>query len=348
MLSDFSRLNRRMHNKSLTADSVASIVGGRNVGNEYFSFESNVEFGDFDLLLYGNTVTDTADQFDRYWNNQHAIPIDFIHPSDKALSLQTMRNWFEDSRLQTLFSQGRYDFRQLDFYQKLFDNSLPLNWGRAQLWVDDPNKVLHHSSELITLLQNELAQFEHSLMIISPYFVPTERGTQWLVDAAQQGKKITIVTNSLASNDVFAVHGWYAKYRQALLSAGIELWETKANAQTQNQWSVSGSSRSSLHAKIMLFDQRKLLVGSMNFDPRSASLNTEMAVMIEHPDYTAMSVDKVMGYLPSIAYQLHLVDNEVQWHDLKDGDVFTSEPQASIWRKIGAWFSGLLPIESQL
>ncbi|MDF4772254.1 phospholipase D-like domain-containing protein, partial [Vibrio parahaemolyticus] len=177
---------------------------------------------------------------------------------------------------------------------------------------------------------------------------PTEAGTQTLSNAAKRGVDITIVTNSLASNDVFAVHGWYAKYRKDLLEAGIKLWEVKASAKLKSKWSITGSSRASLHAKAMTIDNKTLFVGSMNWDPRSAALNTEMAVVIEQPEYVQMFLEQLPNQLSSNAYALTLRDGDIVWTDVKTGEEYDSEPEAGVWRKMGAWFSGILPIEDQL
>ncbi|NMS58622.1 phospholipase D-like domain-containing protein, partial [Vibrio parahaemolyticus] len=128
-----------------------------------------------------------------------------------------------------------------------------------------------------------------------------------------------IVTNSLASNDVFAVHGWYAKYRKDLLEAGIKLWEVKASAKLKSKWSLTGSSRASLHAKAMTIDNKTLFVGSMNWDPRSAALNTEMAVVIEQPEYVQMFLEQLPNQLSNNAYALTLRDGDIVWTDIKTG-----------------------------
>ncbi|HFQ5064345.1 TPA: phospholipase D family protein [Vibrio vulnificus] len=348
MASDFSRLNRRMHNKSLTADSVLTIVGGRNVGNEYFSFHSPVEFGDFDLMLYGNSVQQTADQFDLYWNSLHAIPIEWIVPNSSVITQQEVAQWLVDSQLEAQFTDGQYDFTRLALYQQFTNKTLPWYWGKGQVWYDLPDKVESQSHQLAENLVSLLKNVEHSLVLISPYFVPTEQGTQALVAAAQRGVDITIVTNSLASNDVFAVHGWYAKYRQQLVEGGIKLWETKASARIDSKWSLTGSSRSSLHAKVMLIDHKMLFAGSMNWDPRSALLNTEMAAVIEHPDYVQASESKLPQDLKQSAYQVVMHQGKIAWFDHVSQTWLNTEPEASIWRRFGAWFAGVLPIEEQL
>lgn len=348
LASDFERLNRRMHNKALIADSVSAIVGGRNIGNEYFSFESNIEFGDFDVMLFGEVVTQTADQFDLYWNSIYAVPMEWIVPEADKVADRAIQAQVRTLELEEKFSTGPYNFKELDLYEELQQGNLKLYWGKGEVWFDLPDKIATQESQLIANLGELLENVDSSFVLISPYFVPTESGTKALTDAAKRGIDITIVTNSLASNDVFAVHGWYAKYREDLVKAGIKLWEVKASAKIKSKWSLTGSSRASLHAKLMMIDENKLFVGSMNWDPRSAELNTEMAVVIEQPEYVQKQQSVLPEQLKENAYQVVLQDGDITWLDLETGEVFDSEPEASVWRKMGAWFSGILPIEDQL
>ncbi|MEF1291109.1 phospholipase D-like domain-containing protein, partial [Vibrio sp. M260118] len=213
---------------------------------------------------------------------------------------------------------------------------------------DLPDKVDTQHSQLVDNLTELLESVESSFVLVSPYFVPTEYGAKALVDAAKRGIKVTVITNSLASNDVFAVHGWYAKYRQQLVEGGVELWETKASAHIDSKWTVTGSSRSSLHAKMILIDGKILFVGSMNWDPRSAHLNTEMAYVVEQPEFVLLSLNKLPDTLSQNAYQIVIHEGQLGWKDVLSGVIFTSEPDASVWRKMGAWLSGLLPIEDHL
>ncbi|WP_407330763.1 phospholipase D family protein [Enterovibrio sp. 27052020O] len=347
-LMDFSRLNHRMHNKSLTADGVSSIVGGRNIGNEYFSFANSVEFGDFDLLLFGPVVAQTAVQFDTYWNSQHALPIDALVDMPPTEATSSLTELFAQEQLEAPFKDGKYDITQLALFEQLKLGTLDMNWGEGELWYDSPDKVETKASALAEKLAQRLKNAKHSVLLVSPYFVPTESGTKALTDAAERGIKITIVTNSLASNDVFAVHGWYAKYREALLKSGIELWEMKSSAEIKRQWSLIGSTRSSLHAKVILVDERDVIVGSMNWDPRSAELNTEMAVVIEHADYAKLALNQLRTGLSTGAFKVDLQNGAVIWRDMVTGDIHDNEPEASIWRRFGAWFSGILPIEGML
>ncbi len=233
-------------------------------------------------------------------------------------------------------------------YQDLKQGKLNLYWGDGQVWFDLPDKVTTHDSQLVGNLTELLKSVEHSFVLISPYFIPTEAGTKALTNAAKRGVDITIVTNSLASNDVFAVHGWYAKYREDLLESGIKLWEVKSSAKLKSKWSLTGSSRASLHAKAMTIDDKTLFVGSMNWDPRSAALNTEMAVVIEQPEYVQTFLAKLPSQLKDNAYRLTLRDGGIVWTNTKTGEEYDSEPEAGVFRRLGAWFSGILPIEDQL
>jgi putative cardiolipin synthase len=346
--TDFERLNRRMHNKSITADSVASIVGGRNIGNEYFSIDTGIEFGDFDMLLFGEAVEQTSEQFDVYWNSIYSVPMELIIAESTSATAKQMDQFAEETGLNEKFTSGKYDITKLPLYEQFTENDFDLLWGKAEVWYDLPQKVEDSSSELVLHLSGALANTQDKVMFISPYFVPTQIGTDQLVKAVEQGKQVTIVTNSLSSNDVFAVHGWYAKYRKQLVEGGVELWEVKDNAELDNQWSISGSKGSSLHAKVIMFDRRKIFVGSMNFDPRSLDLNTEMGVVIENAEFTNQAVSEVRLYLPQIAYQLTVENDELIWVDYENDVTYTSEPNASWYLRFGSWLAGVLPIEHQL
>lgn len=348
MLSDFERLNHRMHNKSLTVDGVVSIVGGRNVGNEYYSIESTVEFADLDLLMVGKSVRQVNRQFDLYWNSDYSVPIEWITPQMEHYTDADVDTWVKNLGLEAKFSGGIYDFAKLPLYTNLINGTIDLYWGESDLLYDLPNKPDSKQSTLIDSLGAVLDEGETSLVFISPYFVPTERGTQDLVNAVKDGLEVVIITNSLASNDVFAVHGWYAKYRKDLVEGGVQLWEVKSHAEIKKNWSLTGSSRSSLHTKAMVIDKTKIFVGSMNLDPRSAHLNTEMGVVVEQPEYAQKVYDEIMREIPTTAYEIAVKDGDVVWIDHSTGKTLTSEPDASVWRKMGAWFSGILPIEEQL
>ncbi|WP_076416832.1 phospholipase D family protein [Shewanella sp. UCD-KL12] len=349
-LTGFSRMNRRMHNKSLTVDNSATIVGGRNIGNEYFSNNEEVDFGDFDLMVIGDAVDEVSKQFDQYWNADVSYPIEALNtgmlPNEDLAKLGSLleleREAFESNEY-----VSRLKLSQL--LQQIQDNSLNWYWGESEVVFDPPKKARKQAKEewLLADLSKFLSKAEKEVLIVSPYFVPTREGTKSLVQAAGLGIDITIITNSLAATDVLAVHAGYQGYRQSLLEAGIELYEVKADPKKKpKSWSVS--SRSSLHAKTFIIDSESIFVGSFNFDPRSAHINTEMGIMFHNASFSNEVVVGLKNSLPETAYKLGLEDNELIWLDEEKGITIYAEPDAGFWRKFMADFLALFPIESQL
>ncbi|WP_418114046.1 phospholipase D family protein [Vibrio scophthalmi] len=350
-LTNFSQMNRRMHNKALIADSAFAIAGGRNIGDEYFAANHDVDFGDFDLLLAGNSVAEISHQFDLYWNSTPATPIEALVEVGQAPTAEQVTQWQRQLRNHFDGSEYSANINQLPLMRALNGKTLPLYWGEAKVYYDQPSKVYQPDQSQLMLhsLGDILSQADSSFVLVSPYFVPTQAGTDLLTKAAQEGLDITIITNSLASNDVFAVHGWYAKYRKQLIESGINLYEVKADPQAKKNYSWLGSSRTSLHAKTFVIDGRKIFAGSFNFDPRSAFLNTEMGVLINAPEFVTDALMNVDDILHKSAYQL-MLDNQgnLLWINHQTHRRYDSEPDTSIWLRIGAWIAGILPIETQL
>ena len=349
-ITGFSRMNRRMHNKSLTVDNSASIVGGRNIGNEYFSNNDAVDFGDFDLMFIGESVDEVSIQFDRYWNADVSLPIealstyvivdeDLVQATD---SIELEREAFESNQY-----VARLKLSLL--LKQIQENTLVWYWGKAEVVYDPPEKAQRKSEEswLLSDLSRFLSSASREVLIVSPYFVPTREGTKSLVAAAKAGLDIKIITNSLAATDVVAVHAGYQGYRLTLLEAGIKIYEVKASPLYKpSAW--SGSSRSSLHAKTFILDRESIFVGSFNFDPRSAMINTEMGIMFHNAIFADAIVTGVEKGLPEAAYTLAVEDGELVWLDEADGLTVYAEPGAGFWRKFMADLIALFPFESQL
>ncbi len=375
MMSDFSRTNRRMHNKSFTADNQAMIVGGRNIGDEYFAARPDIEFADLDMLAIGPVVGDVSRQFDLYWNSPLAFPITAISsatPSDeeRLLVLAGLRA-FVRSQMEASYAQA---LKSSGLAEALADGSLAFGYGKARVVADDPMKILAESADNATrLLPKLLPEFESlgsELLLVSPYFVPGDAGVDRLRTLVQRGVKVKVLTNSLASTDVPAVHAGYRQYRRALLEAGIELYELKPTAvpaakrdhppgsrDDGKQPSLSGSSHASLHAKTMAFDRRALFVGSMNLDPRSVFTNTEIGVLVEQPELVATHVEKLESQLSNIGFRLELAPAtgadstpEIVWIATQDGQVvrYSSEPMTHAWKRFKVWLLSLMPIEQLL
>jgi len=349
-ITGFSRMNHRMHNKSLTVDNSATIVGGRNIGNEYFSNNEDVDFGDFDLLAIGEAVDEVSNQFDLYWNAEVTVPIETL--SDKSFTEEELNDVDESYRAERSDFESSEYLGRLElslFLEELREQKLKWYWGKAEVVFDPPQKAQRKDNQLWLLsdLSKFLESAEEEAMIVSPYFVPTAQGTRDLVAASQSGLKITVVTNSLAATDVLAVHAGYQGYRKALLDGGVKIYEVRADPEHRpSGW--MGSSRTSLHAKTFILDRKSIFVGSFNFDPRSAWINTEMGMIFHQLEFANGVVTGIEVGLKESAFRLDVEEGELVWFDDLNEVKLHSEPGAGFWRKFMADFISLFPFESQL
>ncbi len=347
LLTDFGRLNRRMHNKSFTADNQATIVGGRNVGDEYFGADTPVAFSDLDVLAMGAVVPEVSKAFDAYWNSESAYPAASLIRDTPMSAAQVRDEW---TKLQADPAAAKYvdAVRNTPLVRQLLARNLPLDWAPARVIQDDPAKVLNPPERtelhMLPLLEAALGEARRELDLVSPYFVPTKEGTAALNAFAARGVRVRVLTNSLAATDVAPVHAGYAKYREELLRGGVRLYELKPTITTKtDRGGVGGSSDASLHAKTFAVDRSRIFVGSFNFDPRSARLNTEMGVVVESPTLAAQLSGALDTLLPLDAYEVLLVEERLQWID--GGTRHTSEPGAGLLRRLWIDFLSLLPIE---
>ena len=358
MLSDFSRVNRRMHNKAFIADNQAAIVGGRNIGDEYFDASGDVAFGDLDLISVGPVVRQVSNAFDRYWNSRSVVPIAALHTVDEAqlTKLRADLSAFVQDQRQSTYVQQSLSYLN----EKMAAGPDKLFRGQAIALYDDPSKIRQAPENLEGSLITQFAglggSLQRELFIVSPYFIPGDEGVAWLRGLAQRGVDVTILTNSLSASDVGAVHAGYRRYRQQLLEAGIRLYELKPGAVEQaNQQKKHriGASRASLHAKTFIFDRSAVFIGSLNLDPRSIQLNTEVGIVCINADMAQQLDQRLRQNLDHIAWRVQLSADDkgrLSWHEAgSDGEkVYDTEPQTSLWRRMSVWFIGLLPLESQL
>lgn len=356
-LTDFSRANRRMHNKSFTADNQAAIVGGRNIGDEYFGATDGVLFADLDVITIGPVVRQVSHDFDRYWASQSSYPVSSVIPPNAPQALEklaTQASIIESDPAAQAYVQA---LRDTGLVRRLLDGDLPLDWANTQMISDDPAKGLGKAPDealLIERLKEIIGASAHSFDLVSPYFVPTKAGTEALTALAEQGVRIRILTNSLAATDVTAVHAGYAKRRKDLLKAGIQLYEmrrtspAKGAKRSNERAGPFGSSGASLHAKTFSIDEQRVFVGSFNFDPRSANLNTELGFIIDSP-VMAHAVKKAFDQeIPERAYQVRLSEKgNLYWQAEEDGDLYRydREPDTSWWRRLLVRGYSWLPIE---
>jgi putative cardiolipin synthase len=350
-LADFKRANRRMHNKTFTVDNQVTIVGGRNIAEEYFELKAESEFVDFDMLGFGPVAPEVAATFDRYWNHALSVPISALD-----IDAGPMMELRERARA-AINATGR------SIYLKAIDTPLVQDMltGKAMVYpataeviTDDPDKLLNKISSdqriLVTRMAEVVAAAESEVIVINPYFIPRASGLEFWRSVVDKGVQVTVLTNSLASTNHVAVHSSYAGYRKRLLEAGVDLYEARANATAVNPQTGERLESLTLHTKLLAIDGRYLFVGSLNLDPRAIDINTEMGVLIDSPKMVAPLVERVRARLANVSYKLELDDRgKLRWHGIVDGApvVETHEPLAGTWLRFSAWLQKAAP-ESQL
>lgn len=353
-LTHFSRANQRMHNKSFTVDNQATVIGGRNVGDEYFGATEGVLFADLDVLSVGPVVQDVSADFDRYWASESAYPVGLIVApvaEDQLEQLARAASRVEHTPAAASYLQALRETRLL--YQ-LLHGKLELEWARVRMVSDDPAKGLGRAKQA-GMLTHQLGEIlgvpEQHVELVSPYFVPTRAGTDAFVRMAQRGVRLRILTNSLEATDVVAVHSGYAKRRKDLLEAGVILYEMRRLAPLVERDGGSGpfgSSGSSLHAKTFAVDRSRLFVGSFNFDPRSARLNTELGFVIDSPVLAQQIESMFDERIATLAYEVRLTEEgDLYWVE-GQGEKrvrHEREPGTGFWKRAGVFILSILPIE---
>lgn len=351
-LVDFRRLNRRMHNKSFIADDQVTIVGGRNVGNEYFGAGDAPLFVDLDVLAIGPVVQEVSADFDRYWASAAAYPASFLmepasEPSVRAFTARLERLGRDSSALEYTRSVA-----ESPLMRELTTRKLSFEWAPTTMLSDDPAKVrgrVPDGTLMWTRLRQTLGRPKTELELISPYFVPRATGTEYFVHLVCSGVKVEVLTNSLEATDVAVVHAGYAKRRRRLLEGGVSLFEMKRTATTARPHARTGSSSaSSLHAKTISVDGARVFVGSFNFDPRSARLNTELGFVIESPAMAQRIADAFTNDIRANAFAVQLnATGALRWVERRQGKeiVYDKEPGSSAWRRFLVRVMAKLPIE---
>ncbi|MFN7173772.1 MAG: phospholipase D family protein [Thermaurantiacus tibetensis] len=359
------RLNRRMHNKALIADSRALIAGGRNIGDVYFGAGEEGLFVDLDVLAAGPAARALAADFDRYWQAPTSYTLDRLLPPAPPDALDWLRA--------RCAAEAEGDFARATqaiveaggLANDLGELALSLEWTRARLVSDEPVKALGRG-ESRRLVGARLAELigrpARSFTLVSPYFVPTDSGRARLVEMATGGVEVSILTNALEATDVPVVHAGYSRHRRALVRAGVGLWELKRRADTplrlglglrlgsgRSRRPALASSATSLHAKTFEVDGQRLFVGSFNFDPRSFRLNTELGLLIDSPRMAAELHALVASGFAQQAYRLALAPDGRRLHWLETSEtgetVHVTEPGTRPHQRAAMTVLSWLPID---
>ncbi len=353
MLWDFQRSNRRMHNKSFIVDGSLAIIGGRNIGAEYFELQQDGNFDDYEVLATGPVVDDIADTFDRFWDSRLALPVEALGRRPLLNKLAIWRNAMRavvSGRRESAY--GRAVKTQL--VDAVFRGELPLIPAPARVVADRPEKLkvapgTAEELRVTTALREAIEEAQHEITIISPYFIPGEEGLELIKNKAASGITVRVVTNSLASTNHVAVHAHYRKYRAELVRSGVELFELRSDVQPG--YGEKNIERITLHTKAFEVDGKTLILGSLNLDPRSMEINSEQIVFIDSPELSGLMRDVIDKGIPDFTWRVALSDKDrMRWTyaGARGRKTRKGEPGASLWRRLLANVYQLLPIERQL
>ena len=355
-LTGFGRINRRMHNKSFTVDNQITIIGGRNIADEYFGAREDAKFGDLDVMGIGPVVQDVSNMFDTYWNHEAALPVPaFVKElDDPEAALNELRERL--ARSMDEIKDSKYaEAVAVKYLEYLQPGKRLFEWAPYELVVDSPDKGVKAKAEeaesITTPLIESIRSAERELIIISPYFVPLKSGVEGLAGLEKRGVEVTVVTNSLAANNQFTVHGGYAPSRKPLLEAGIEIYEVRPDADVAGTEFIDASGgKATLHTKAFVVDDKEVFIGSFNFDPRSADLNTELGVIIRDSELALIYAVLIDEALRDQAFEVFLnEDGKVRWRGYRHGEeiIYDKEPETTWGQRFSAWFARILP-KSQL
>ena len=363
-VTGFGKQTRRAHNKSFTVDNQITILGGRNIGDEYFNADPELAFIDIDVLSSGPVARDVSASFDLYWNSQLSYPITTL-VGDLPSAEQARQHKEEFDRIIAEQYESEYlqHLRNSNLSQQIKKQSLEFSWGVGVVVADDPAKLTRDTSDTEYRLSEQLRPYlesvEKELIIFSPYFVPGKGGVAFIQALRDKGVRVRILTNSLSSTDVSAVHAGYSRYRKTLLRMGVELYELNQELSKEERKAMKaggiGNSKASLHAKSFVLDRSQVFIGSLNLDARSVVQNTEIGVVFESEEIAKRMASGFDRKIDQIAFRLELRRNDlgreqITWHGLVDGkqQILTVDPYTSFWKRFGVGFMRMFPIESQI
>lgn len=364
-----SRLDYRMHNKLMVVDNAIALIGGRNIGDQYFQVDIDSQFGDDDVFSAGPIVKRLSKTFDEFWNCAIAIPVEGLaNGKQTGAALEAYRKTLDEHRRQVKADGTDYASRVAtgEPLAGMISGRLPLVWAHAQLVYDSPEKKRVLDGEMVgKLMHRSVAQaagsVQSELLIVTPFFIPGDAGMQMFEDLRRRGVRVRVLTNSLESTPELFAHSGYMHYRLPLLEDGVELYEVRAllgSARGSGEaFAATRSGNYALHAKLFVFDRKKLYVGSMNFDQRSRSLNTEIGLIIDSPELaeqTAARFESIVA--PANSYRLTLLTDGVDssshlvWltQENRVAVEYDREPARSDWERIKVNFLSLVPLDNEL
>jgi putative cardiolipin synthase len=355
-LMEFSRLNLRMHNKIFLVDNCITIAGGRNIGDEYFDYHPVVNFIDLDMLVVGRNVPDVAESFEVYWNSPSALPLSVLN----AKSNSSTNNKRELLNRLAAHHETTYPFEigAESFNQRLDECLSEMIWAESDFVYDLPMNEGDEAKSSDTgfvwqRLSEEFTKTQKQILIESAYFIALDRRMRGVFKARDAGIDVSVLTNSLVSNDLWLMHAGYSAKRHRLLGSGIKLYEFRPDAEVCktfiNQKHLCKKSRVSLHTKSIVFDDNTAYVGSFNLNPRSAYLNSEIAFIIKSEPLAGALKQRIQTNMsPNNSWQAGLDEQQkIQWRSLENGklQIYHHDPKASIWRRMRNNFFTFFPFD---
>jgi putative cardiolipin synthase len=362
---DFRRLNHRMHNKAFIVDNQAAILGGRNLSDKDFGFSQRMNSRDMDVFVAGPVVADVSESFDTFWNSEWAIQIERLSgfkTSKRRIRRErySLHSWATE--LEELPWQLEWDDSRVHAALQGWRESWI--WANAKLVVDEPRKDQLRAEErqrdVVRDLLDAGERSRREVVIVAPYLIPSDAMLEHWRKQISDGRRVAILTNSLRANNVAIAQYGYMRWRRRMVEIGVELYELRADAAARERHAARAGDPPplSLHAKLVVWDAKTVYIGSLNLDPRSLNLNTEIGLLIESPALAKLLMDELDQDLkPENSYRVALdatgtsrSNSRLVWHSEDDGTpvVHGREPGFGIWHKMLSRLFRLLPIEDQL
>jgi len=351
------RLTRRMHNKSFTVDNQMTLIGGRNIANEYFDANPGEKFGDLDVLTIGSIVPKVSAMFDSYWNHPASLPISALAgvPENAAEALASLEDRVAESLKEVEASEYADAVRSsvLNYVQT---DASAFIWADYDLVYGSPDKatadISGEAGSIVVQMRESIGDVQQELFVVTPYFVLRKDNIAGFRGLRDRNVEITVITNSLASNNHTVSHSGYSPVRKPLLEMGVRLYEVRASRSIPGDESKGvQDSKVTLHAKAFVVDRKKVFIGSFNWNQRSINIDTELGVIIHSPKIATELVERVTVAIPTAGFEVFLNDkNQLRWRGYEDGQevILTKEPQTGFWHRFNAGFLRMMPIKSQL
>jgi len=241
----------------------------------------------------------------------------------------------------------------IDYIQR---DSNEFVWADYDVVFDSPDKSQSATAEeaesIVTQMRDDIGDIQEELFVVTAYFVLDDEEIEGFRRLRERGVDVTVLTNSLASNNHSSVHSKYSMTRKELLEMGVKLYELRASRNGPVDEKVQpGAPLSTLHAKTFVVDRNKIFIGSFNWNQRSVNRDTELGVIIHSSEIANGLLERVKPALRAASFEAFLnEDGKVRWRIEDNGQevVLDKEPQTGFWKRFNAGFLRIMPIKSQL